>query len=115
ERELEQSREGGQHHLPDVSARLAPRQDHSLENRDSRVTQQQVGARNSRSADTVTVGTGSERRVERELTRLQLRQREPALGACKALAEQLRLLRLVLRIVGDDLDDSVGDAQCSLE
>ena len=85
--ELEGARERRQDHLAEIAARLAPRQDHAFEDREARVAQNEIGVDLAARAEPGTRRAGAERRVERELPRLELRKREAARGAGVALGE----------------------------
>src|SRR5205807_4228662 len=89
--ELEGAGERRQNHLPHVTARLTPRQDHALEDREARVAEDQVGVHLPAGAESGALRTRAERRVERELPRLGLPERASARRAGVALREQRRL------------------------
>ena len=72
--ELECLRESRQDDFAEIPARLAPRQDHTLEDRDAGVTEHEIGIDLAPSADAVALGARTERRVEGELPRLELRE-----------------------------------------
>src|SRR4029077_21298391 len=61
-----------QDHFTHVPARFAPRQDHTFENRQGRIAQDQVGAHLATRPQAGTIGARAEWRVERELARLEL-------------------------------------------
>ena len=83
--ELECLGQRRQHHLAQIPARLAPRQDDALEDRDAGIAEHEVGVHFAPGADTVAVGTGAEGGVEGELPRLELREAEPAYRTGEAL------------------------------
>ena len=74
--ELERLGERREHDLAQVAGRLAPGQDHALEDRDAGIAEHQLGVHLAPGADAVAVGAGAERRVEGELARLELGERE---------------------------------------
>src|SRR2546422_7153312 len=89
--ELEGAGERRQNHLPHVATRLPPRQDHPLEDGKARVAEDQVGVHLPAGAESGALGASAERRIERELPRLELGEREPARRAGVPLREQRRL------------------------
>src|SRR2546422_2615199 len=86
--ELEGARETRQDHFAQVPARLAPGKDHAFENREARVAEDEIGAHFALRAEARALGAGAERRVEGELPRLELGEREPARRAGVALGEE---------------------------
>ena len=86
--ELECAGQTRQDDLAHVAARLAPRQDHPFQDRQARVAQHQVGAHLASGAESRAVGARTERRIERELPRLELGQRQAARGAGIALGKE---------------------------
>src|SRR6185295_2208727 len=76
--ELELPRQRRQHDLPQIPARLSPWQDHSLENRDARVAEDELFAHLSSRAEAAALRARAKRRVEREVPRLELGERDAA-------------------------------------
>src|SRR2546422_8232846 len=89
--ELEGVGERRQNHLPHVATGLPPRQDHPLEDGKARVAENQIGVHLPAGAESGALGASAERRIERELPRLELGEREPARRAGVALREERRL------------------------
>ena len=110
--ELERLGESGQHHLPQVTGRLAPRENHALEDGDAGVAQDELAVDLAPGADAVAVGTGSEGRVEGELPRLQLGERETAHRTGEALREHHAPFRSVMPY---DLDQPVSGLERRLD
>jgi len=104
--------ERGQHHFPYISARLTPRQHDTLENRQTVVAQHELGVHLAPRAESRAVGTGTVGRVERELPRLELGQRQPAFGTRIALGEHPGPWAAGLT---HDLDHAVGRFQRGLD
>src|SRR3954464_8823827 len=73
--------ESGQNHLLQIAIRLPPREDDTLEDADARIAENDLLAPFSTRAESTTRRTGAERRVEREVARLELRKRDAAFGA----------------------------------
>src|SRR4051794_28461076 len=85
--ELELTRECGEQDLSQVAAGLTPRQDHTFENRDARIAEQQIFGHATARTKSAAGRTGAEGRVEREVTRLQLREGDAADRAAILLRE----------------------------
>ena len=83
--------------------------------RDAGIAQHEVGVDLAPGADAVAVGTGAERRVEGELPRLELGEREAADRAGEALGEHDRLALRRAASVPDHLDDAVGGLERGLD
>ena len=113
ELEPERLREGGQHHLPEIARRLAPGEDHALEDGDTGIAQDQVDVHFLPRAQAVAVGAHAEGRIEGELPGLELRHREPADRAGKAFGEHHR--RGGLAVMTHYFGDAVGLAECRLD
>src|SRR5439155_11020115 len=79
--ELERARQTRKDHLAEVPSRLTPRQHHPLEKRETRIAEHELGVHLAAGAQPGAIRTRAERRVEGELTRLELGQRQPALWA----------------------------------
>src|SRR5688500_1056801 len=100
------------HRPPAVARGLAPGENDPLENRNARVAEDQIGVHFLARAEPMAVGTDAERRVERELARLELGQREPADRTGEPLREEHRFrggdasARTVA--MAHDLDDAIG-------
>jgi hypothetical protein len=118
--ELEGLGQRGQHGLAEVSGWLTPGQYHSFENRDARIAKDQVGVHLPPGPQTMAFVADAERRIERELPRLELGQREATLGTGKSLGEEHgRDWRgrasagpsLHRAVVPHDLHDTVGDLE----
>src|SRR3990172_2446726 len=80
--------EGRKDDAPEVAARLAPRENDALEDRDAGVGEGELLADFAAGAEAIALRAGAEGRVEGELTRLELGEREAALGAGGALGKQ---------------------------
>src|SRR6185503_18414667 len=85
--ELERLGQGRQHDLAQVAAGLTPGQNDALKDGDAGIAQHQIRVYFPTGAHAVAVGTGAKRRVEGELPRLQLGQRQPANGASEPFGE----------------------------
>src|SRR3569833_2187730 len=109
--ELQLPRERRQHDLPQIAARLTPRNDHAFENRDARIAEDELLAHAAGRAESPARRTRAERRVEREVARLELRQRDPARRTPVALGEDLGRYGLRIR----DFDDAVGQLQRGID
>ena len=109
--ELELLGERRENRLAQMSARLAPRENHALENRDARVAEDELFGDFVLHAEAAAARARAEGRVERELPRLELGEREPARRAAVALGEELRRAG----VVAHDVDDAVGQAKRRLE
>jgi len=112
--ELERLGERREHDFSQVSARLAPGQDDSLEDGDARISQDQLGVHLPPSAHTMTIGARAERRIEGELSRLELRQGETADRAGEALGEHDGVPGR-LTIISDYFHDPISDLQRGLD
>src|SRR5690606_1768610 len=82
-------RESGNHRLAQVARRLAPRQDHTLEDRDDRVTDHEIRTHLATRAEAAAAVARTVRRVERELSRLELGHARAAVHAGVAFAEEM--------------------------
>ena len=102
--ELELPGERRQHHFPEVALRLTPRDDHALEQRDSRISQDQLFADATSCPQATAGGARAKGRVERKVARLQLRQRDATHRAAISLREELDFLRVDV----GDFDESFG-------
>src|SRR5690606_20169684 len=97
-----------------VSGRLAPGEDHTLEERDDRVANDEFGADLATRPESAAGGAGAEGRVERELPGLELRHAGPAMNAGVTLAEEVTR-RVTIPAVMHDLDDTVRGAERGLD
>ena len=109
--ELELLRQRRENRLAQMPARLSPRENDALENRDARVAEDELFGDFVLHAEAAAAGAGAEGRVEGELARLELGEREPARRTAVALGEELR----GAGVVAHDVDDSIGEAQRGLE
>src|SRR4029078_4738416 len=109
--ELDVTRERREHDLPQISARLSPGENHTLENRDARIAEDELFAHLPPRAESTAFRTGAERRVEREMSRLELGKRDSARRTAVPLGEHL--LGAGLRV--HDLDDAVRQLECGLD
>src|ERR1051325_8374827 len=89
ELELVLSGEGGKQNLPQMAARFPPRENHALQNRDTRITEQQLLGHATARPQAAARRAGAERRIEGEVARLELRERDAAYGASELLREEL--------------------------
>ena len=97
--------ESGENHFLQVAIRLSPRENHALEDADARIAEYQLFADFATRAESAAGGARTERRVEGEVTRFQLRKRDAALGTAVFLREEVRA-----PIVGPlHLDQSFGE------
>src|SRR6185437_6203189 len=87
ELELELLGERGEDHTAEVSVGLAPREHDALEDGDSRIAKYELRARRPARAEAAARRARPERRVEREVSGLELRHREAAVRAAVLLAE----------------------------
>ena len=76
------------------------------------IAEHEIGVHLAARAESRAVGTGAVGRVERELPRLELRQRQPTLGTRVTLGKQTGPWTAGL---ADDFYDSVGRLQCGLD
>src|SRR3954447_2967213 len=120
--ELEGFGQRRQHDLSQVAARLAPGEDDAFQDRDARIAQHQLGIHLAPGAHAVAIGAGAERRVERELPRLQLRERQAADRTGKALRKDDGFGGWPVRWTGgrrsaisDDLYHAIGCLQRGLD
>src|SRR5439155_25689733 len=88
--ELEGAGERRQDDFPQVAARLAPREDDSLEDRKAGIAEDEIGVDLASHAEPRAFRASTEGRVERELPRLELRQVEPAHIESIALGNESR-------------------------
>src|SRR5450432_3650040 len=109
--ELELLRQRGEDRLAQMPARLTPREDDALEDRDARVAEDELFGHFVLHAESAAARAGTEGRIERELPRLELGEREPARRAAVALGEELR----GAGVVAHNVDDAVGEAERRLE
>jgi len=103
------ARERGEHHFPQIALGLAPGDDDPLEQRDPRVAEDELLAHPPARSQATARGTGAEGRVEGEVARLELGQRDAALGAAVALREGVGLGGRDLLAGGGDADGVVPD------
>ena len=81
--------ESGKDHLLEISVGLTPRQHDALEDADARVAEYELLAHFAAGAESAAGGAGAERRVEREVARLELRERDAADRAAVSLGEEM--------------------------
>ena len=86
--ELELLGEPRQDDASQIPVGFSPRQDDALENRQARVAEDELFAHLVPRAEAAARGARAERRVEREVSRLELRHRDAARRAPVALREQ---------------------------
>src|SRR6266550_6500728 len=97
--------ESGENHFLQIPIRLSPRENHALEDADAQIAEYQLFADFATRAKTAARRTSTKRRVEREMTRFQLRKRDAALRTAVFLREEVRA-----PIVGPlHLDQSFGE------
>src|ERR1051325_1476734 len=87
--ELVLSGEGGKQNLPQMAARFPPRENHALQNRDTRITEQQLLGHATARPQAAARRAGPERRVEGKGARSALGQRDPASGPSELLRKDL--------------------------
>src|SRR3954464_9545317 len=102
--------ESGQNHLLQIAIRLSPREDDTLEDADARIAENELLAHFATRAESTTRRTGAERRVEREVARLELRKRDAAFGAAVSFREEV--IGAFVRAL--DLDQAFGELECRL-
>src|SRR5207237_10765231 len=100
-----------QNHSFQIAVWPTPGQNHSLENPAARIAKNQLFADSAARAEPAAGWARTERRVERKMTGLELRQRDSALGTAVLLGEEMDA-----PIVGAlHLDQSFGELECRLD
>ena len=107
----------GEHALEVLAAETRPRRDRAVVDREVVVGDEQLGIDLELRAETVAGLARAVRRVEREVARRELLERQPAVHAREVLGEHERLGGSRLLVLGDDLDlgDAFGELQRGLE
>src|SRR6185436_5963410 len=88
-----------------------PRNDHALENRDARIAEDELLAHATACAEAAAFWTCPERRIEREVARLELGERDAAGGTAVSLGEELDNLSFAVA----HLDEPFGELERGLE
>ena len=110
-------RQPRQNDLAQVAVGFAPRENHAFEDRDARITEDQLFTHAARGAEPTAHLARAERRIEREVSGLELGHADAAGGTAVALREHLgnRLGALVAHHLGQPLGkaqrgfDRIGD------
>ena len=107
----------GEHALEVLAPEPRPRRDRAVVDREIVVGHEQLGVDLELRAEAVAGLARAVRRVEREVARRELLERQPAVHAREVLGEHERLGRLALVVFGNDLDlgDAFGELQRGLE
>ena len=101
--------EAGENHLAHVAIGLAPRQHDALKDRDARIPQDQILADRARGAEPAAHLAGAERRVEGEVTRLELRHGDSTRRTAIALRKHFR--DRLGRVIAHDFSEPFGQPQ----
>ena len=110
--ELELLGEAREDHAPEIAVGLAPREDHAFEDRDRGVAKDELRARGALGAQAAAGAAGAEWRVEREVARLEFRERDAAVGTAVLLGEEVRALTVVM---AHHFDQPFGESQRGLD
>ncbi len=114
--ELELLRQRGEDGSAQMSGWLAPRQDHAFQDRDPAIAEDEILAHFHSRSEAAALLTGAERRVERELARLELRKRGTTFRAAVALGKDLAGGAPFLGVAVEyHLHEPLGELQRSLD